>query len=68
MKESLGGVKSCTHLMELMLPLATARAARPEPIAPSGRPARIDGCYAFASHREVVRRKWPEHYTGDRDP
>jgi len=28
----------------------------------NGRPAKIDSCYAFASHREVVLRRWPQFH------
>jgi len=71
-KERLGGVIGCTHLMELLMPLATAayqtlgtvRMRQPEVIASSGRPSKIDSCYAYASHRDVVRRRWPAFYTG----
>jgi len=27
---------------------------------------KIDSCYAYASKREVVRVRWPEHYDGPR--
>jgi hypothetical protein len=72
-KETLGGVVSCTHLMELMIPLGTAafqtlvreRLAQPDALDAAGRPRKIDSCYAYASHRPVVLVRWPEHYTGD---
>jgi hypothetical protein len=72
-KRLLGGVKSCTHLMELLLPIATTayqtlapeRRARDQRAgAPAARPAKIDSCYAYASQREVVARFWPEFYEG----
>jgi len=71
-KDTLGGVASCTHLMELMIPLGTAayqtltreRLSRPEPVDERGRPRKVDSCYAYASHRPVVFARWPEHYTG----
>jgi len=66
-KERLGGRAGCTHLMELLMPLGTAayqtlsalRIARPDVLDRSGRPVKIDSCYAFASEREVVARRWP---------
>jgi len=69
-KERLGGAAGCTHLMELLPPLATAafqtlsevRLARPAVLDKRGRPAKIDSCYAFASHREVVLRRWPQFH------
>ena len=62
-KEKLGGPVGCTHLMELLMPLATTafqtlapvRLRRLDVIGASGRPAKIDSCYAYASQREVVR-------------
>jgi len=70
-KRLLGGVTSCTHLSELLLPLATVayqtlgmgRRARAQS-APQTRPAKIDSCYAYSSQREVVARFWPEFYEG----
>ncbi len=70
-RERLGGVKSCTHLMEMLAPLGTvaiqalvvtlrARAAAPDA---SGRPRAIDSCYALASHRGVAAMRWPAHAT-----
>lgn len=71
-KRLLGGQRSCTHLMELLIPLGTAafqslttvRMQRPEPLRPSGRPVKIDSCYAYGSQRELVRERWPEFYDG----
>jgi len=66
-KSLLGGAKGCTHLMELLIPLATAayqtlapvRMQRADALNSSGRPLKIDSCYAFAATRDVVRRRWP---------
>ena len=71
-KSRLGGARGCTHLMELLIPLATAayqtlaevRLSRPDTLDSLGRPLKIDSCYAFAASREVVRRRWPALYTG----
>ena len=71
-KAKLGGAKGCTHLMEILIPLATAayqtltsvRLSRPPPVDTEGRPLRIDSCYAYAKERDVVRRLWPDHYRG----
>ncbi|WP_020656119.1 DUF2889 domain-containing protein [Massilia niastensis] len=68
-RERLAGAKGCTHLTELLKPLATVayqtlwpvRSARP---ADAGRPAKIDSCFAYSSKRELVRRRWPEYYLG----
>ena len=72
-KRLLGGVKSCTHVMELLMPVATTayqtlgmgRRAREQRAAASRtRPGKIDSCYAYSSQREVVARFWPEFYEG----
>jgi hypothetical protein len=61
---------TCTHLMELLMPLATAaiqslsivRRNRPEPLDAAGRPRTIDSCYAYAAERELVKIHWPEFH------
>ena len=66
-KSLLGGAKGCTHLMELLIPLATAayqtlapaRMQRPDTLDSRGRPLKIDSCYAYAATGAVVRRRWP---------
>ncbi len=71
--ERLGGVKGCTHLTELLLgPLTTvayqtvspARRRR-ETEGAAGRPAILDTCHALAADSPVVKRQWPDHYSGD---
>lgn len=72
-RELLGGALGCTHLVELLGPAATTafqtlvhvRFAAPDKLDAQGRPVKIDSCYAYAANREVVRQRWPEHYTGD---
>ena len=74
-RERLSGRKSCTHLAELLGPLATVafqtlsqvRLAKPAAVDAKGRPLKIDTCYAYASDREVVQRLWPAHYDGNGD-
>ena len=64
--------KGCTHLTELLSPLATVafqtlshvRKAKPAAVDATGKPRKIDTCYAYASDREVVHRLWPMHYDG----
>lgn len=71
-RELLGNTRGCTHLMELLGPLATTayqglvaeRWKRPERLGSDGRPAQLDSCYAYASHRPAVKRLWPQYYTG----
>lgn len=70
--ERLGGVHGCTHLVELLGPLGTTayqtilplrdRAARGK--ERRTKPRAIDTCHALRSDGEIVRREWPEFYTG----
>jgi hypothetical protein len=34
------------------------------PAQPGRRPGKIDSCWAYAAERAIVKRFWPEHYTG----
>lgn len=77
-KQRYGGREGCTHILELLRPLATTafqtifpylerlrREGQPgDEMARSAGP-QIDSCYAYASNRDVVRQYWPELYTGD---
>ena len=71
-RERLSGRQGCTHLTELLGPLATVafqtlaqlRLSKPAAVDANGRPLKIDTCYAYASDREVVQRLWPMHYDG----
>jgi len=69
----VGGVLGCTHLVELLRPLATAafqtlvakrRKSERDPSAPPKRPMFIDTCHAHASDSPEVKRRWPAFYTG----
>lgn len=70
-REGLSGHLGCTHLMELLTPLATVafqslfevRVQQAPQLTTDGIPAKINSCFAFASHREVVLKKWPEFAT-----
>jgi hypothetical protein len=72
LRERLSGTHGCTHLRELLGPLATiafqtlseVRKAAPEAVDATGRPKKIDSCYAYASNREVVLHRWPRFYDG----
>lgn len=69
-RSRLGGARGCTHLMELLMPLATtalqtlggSRPGRPEALDANGRPLKIDSCYAYGAGRELVRQRWPEFH------
>ena len=72
-RELLGGVQGCTHLVELLGPLATtafqtiypARARREAPKS-GHKPPLIDTCHAYRSDGPLVQSRWPEHYTGSK--
>lgn len=67
-RELLGGPACCTHIKELLGPMATTahqgfaaqRLARMTQQGNDEHRAKIDSCYAYASHREVVARLWPD--------
>ena len=69
-RERLSGARSCTHLMELMPAIATAafqsvgglRADLTGSVDDSGRPSRIDSCYAYAADGDLVRQRWPSFH------
>lgn len=67
-RELLGGTKGCTHLVELLGPVATTvyqtlYGAR-ERAKPSGsdgrRPPLIDTCHMYAADGDLVRKRWPQ--------
>jgi len=73
-RELLGGIKGCTHLVELLGPVATTAfqtiyGAR-ERVRPAGadgrRPALIGSCHMYAPDGAIVLERWPRWYTGDR--
>ncbi|EKE76900.1 DUF2889 domain-containing protein [Oceanibaculum indicum] len=74
-KELLGGTRGCTHLVELLGPMATTayqtlvgqRRKKPEAPAqdaPPRKPWHIDTCHALASDGPIVKKDWPDFYTG----
>jgi hypothetical protein len=75
-KERLRGSLSCTHLMEMLIPMATTalqgirglNSERNSSVDANGIPHKLDSCYAFGRHREVVQRLWPQHYSPQEDP
>jgi enoyl-CoA hydratase/carnithine racemase len=58
----------CTHLAELLGPMATAalqamsglRQDRPDPVDAQGRPLQLGTCYAYSPHSDLVKRRWPD--------
>jgi hypothetical protein len=73
-RDMFGGVAGCTHLTELLGPVATTafqtlaakRQQEPQNQAEGQRkpPRILDTCHALASDGPVVREIWPEFYTG----
>ena len=69
----IGNKAGCTHLVELLGPLATtayqtmheALIARDLQQAEPQQPKIINTCVALAADGPVVAREWPEFYTGD---
>ena len=66
LRKRLPSGDTCTHLKELLGPLATTamqtmfavRAELNERDA-TGRPRKIDSCYAYGASRELVAQQWP---------
>ena len=67
----LGGVEGCTHLVELLGPLATTAyqtifPRRDRTREHEGtRPGVLDTCHALKSDGQVVKDIWPRFYTGE---
>lgn len=72
-KERVGGARGCTHLVELMGPIATTAFQTVMPIRscerqatadPAVRPRLLDTCHVFAADGDHARRHWPAFYKG----
>jgi hypothetical protein len=63
-KPRLRGAASCTHLMEMLIPLATTavQAIRPIKQLVVDINEQADSCYAFDRNGEVVVKLWPALY------
>lgn len=70
-RERLSGAQGCTHLMEMLTPLATTAMQGirvqvedrgKDALNAQGEPVRIDSCFAYGREREVVQQLWPAHY------
>lgn len=70
-KERLRGAASCTHLMELLIPLATTAlqgirgmnvTLNGMAVDANGVPRKLETCYAYGRSSEHVKMLWPEHY------
>lgn len=69
-KERLRGATSCTHLMEMLVPMATVALQGMSGIQPNrlqslindGAKSKLDSCYAYGRQRDVVKVLWPSSY------
>lgn len=72
-KQAMGANRGCTHLTELLGPIATtaiqtiasARSRREDNQVGRRSNVFLESCHTYASDSPVVRLHWPEHYTGD---
>ncbi len=68
-KERLGGARSCTHITEMLGPLASAaiqalivpRRTQPEALGSDGAPLLLDSCWSLRRGSEAALRRWPLH-------
>lgn len=68
----VGGIQGCTHIVEMLGPLATAAIQTMMPILsrergpgnPDAPPRMLDTCHALRSDGEVAKKQWPKFYTG----
>ena len=73
-KELFTGVQGCTHMTELLGPVATAFLQTlygqrydeedAKPAAERAAPPVLNTCHALASHSPVVKKRWPRVYSG----
>lgn len=72
-KAAMGQNRGCTHLSELLGPVATTaiqtiaseRMGRGDPESKSKSTAFLDTCHAMATDSPVVKVHWPEQYRGE---
>jgi len=71
-RREVGGVEGCTHLVDLLIAMATVafqtlypvRQAKAAKRPPGEWPGLRETCHAFATDSPIVKRSWPEFYTG----
>ena len=74
-RERMGGVQGCTHLVELVRAMATVAfqtirgdrdkaAGSTDGAKTAAKPLFIDGCHALDSRGDIVRQQFPEWYSG----
>lgn len=76
-RQLFNGVAGCTHLTELLLPIATTayqtihprrRGEKKPKSGDSEHPRLVNSCHALRSDGEVIRQHWPQFYTGPDKP
>ncbi len=68
-RELMAGTEGCTHLVELLGPIATTAlqtmsAALFAKANGQPNPALINSCHGWSSEEAMVKTYWPAHYTG----
>ncbi|MBX9812406.1 MAG: DUF2889 domain-containing protein [Burkholderiales bacterium] len=71
----VGGVKGCTHLVELLGPLGTtafqatgrAREARNAGKPLTQKPYQLNSCHVYKDDSPAVKERWPQFYTGKQE-
>lgn len=67
-RRRLPAANTCTHLREMLIPLATAAfqsmhmvrmQQQRDEVDAQGKPRKIDSCYAYGASRELVQKLWP---------
>jgi hypothetical protein len=74
-KRAMGANRGCTHLTELLGPVATTaiqtiaseRIRRSESQGQRRPPAFLNSCHTYADTSPVVKLQWPEHYRAKND-
>jgi hypothetical protein len=67
-KKRLPASETCTHLKEVLIPLASAAFQSIAPFGDSnatdasGRPLALDSCYAYGAAREIVLQRFPDFH------
>jgi len=72
-RNAMGATRGCTHLTELLGPVATTaiqtiaseRARDSESKGKKRAPSFLNSCHTYADDSPVVKLEWPEHYRGD---
>ncbi|WP_261840786.1 DUF2889 domain-containing protein [Aliamphritea ceti] len=74
-RELFGGINGCTHLLELLGPIATTafQSTHKEQVArleqmPGAQPFMLDNCHALNTRGEVVKKHWPKYFQGQQVP